>query len=131
MSSQKDNRLKYKYIGFGIIISFVITLVTLLLIALVMYFANIDSIYASPLASVGLAVGCFFGGLYSSKKSGKNGLLYGFLTAGIYFILIFIASLSVSLNSIGILTLIHAAVMLLSGSIGGILGVNSKTKQLI
>ncbi len=131
MNTQQEKGLKYKHIGIGTVIAMIITLISLFLLAVIMYFANIDSVYSSPLSSVGLAIGSLVGGLYASKKSGKNGLLYGLLTAGIFFVLIFIASLSVSLDGIGILTLIHAAVMLLSGGIGGILGVNSKTKHVI
>ncbi len=116
--------LNIKHLFIGLFIALLLTLFSLFLISVIMFYADIDSSMASPLSSIGLLIGCFFGALYTSKKHGKNGLLIGMTTSFILFIIITIASLSVSLDKFGILTLIHGLIMLLSGGIGGIIGVN-------
>ncbi len=131
MKPLTENKFEFKYIGFGVIISAVVTFISLFLIAVIMYYADIGNNFSSPLASIGLGIGCFSGGLFSAKKIGKNGLISGLLVSSILFIIVAIASLTATIKNVGILTLIHLAVMLLSGCIGGILGVNGKKKVKI
>lgn len=119
---------KFKYILVGLVLALFVTLTSLFLISIIMYYADIDSSMASPLASIGLILGCFVGGFYTSKKHEKKGLIIGFTTSAIFFIILSIASLSISTDNFGLLSLIHSLVMLLSGGIGGILGVNNKRK---
>ena len=93
-----------------------------------MHLGEIGNEYSTPLASISLAFGSFFGGFILSKLSGQNGMLCGFIVSGILFMIITLISLFMGSENLGILTAIHALVMLLSGGIGGILGVNINKK---
>ncbi len=126
MKKTAENNFSFKYIFIGITISVLTALVALFALSVIMYYADLSNTYASVLASVGLGTGCFVGSIYTAKKIGKKGLLTGFLMSGILFCIISIASLTVTLESVGMLTLIHFFVMMLSGGIGGIVGVNGK-----
>ncbi len=126
INKEQENNLKKLIISLFAAIS--ITLLSLFFVAIIMHFAEIGSEYSSPLSAIGLAVGCFFGGFIYSKLCGKKGLICGVTVSSILFGIITLISLSISLKSIGILTLIHLIVMLISGSMGGILGVNMNKK---
>ncbi len=127
----KNGPTKFNHIILGLIISIAVTGVMLLLAAILMYYANIKQSSASPLSSVCLAVGCFFGGFTAGKRKKSKGLLCGITVCGIFFILLLLTSLCISFDGFSALTAIHVAVMLLSGGMGGICGVNTKGKPLI
>ncbi len=128
MKLNKENKTNLKHIVISSLCAIIITFAALFLIAVIMHFAEIGSQYSSPLSSVGIAIGCFFGGFIYSRFCGKKGLICGLTIAAIYFALITIISLILSAENLGMLTLIHLVVMLLSGGIGGILGVNLNKK---
>lgn len=128
MKLNKENKTNLKHLIISAFSAIIITLAALFLIAVLMHFAEIGSNYSAPLSSVGVAIGCFFGGFIYSKLRAQKGLICGFTIAIIYFVLITIISLILSAKNISVLTLIHLIIMLLSGGIGGILGVNLNKK---
>lgn len=75
---------------------------------------------------VGVIVGAFFG----AKIKGKNGLIVGAITGAILFIL-FTLIVIISGKALSVITLIRFAVLILSGVLGGVLGVNIKRKPKI
>lgn len=127
----KNGLSKYGHIISGLIIGIAVTGAMLLLAAVLMYYANVEQSLASPLSSVCLAVGCFFGGFAAGKKKKSKGLLCGITVSGIYFFLLVLTSLCISFDGFSALTAIHVVVMLLAGGMGGICGVNTKSKPLI
>ncbi len=122
---------KYKFLIFGLLGAVVITALVMLLMAVFMYATNADSKMVSTLSALSLAIGCFFGALFASKIKKSGGLLTGIAVSGVLFAIIFILSLFFGDNAFSVSSLLHAVIMLLSGGIGGILGVNGKQKSLI
>ncbi len=61
----------------------------------------------------------------------SKGLIIGALCGAISLLIVFAVGMSISKNSIGLLTVIRSVVMLLCGVIGGIMGVNRKEKVRI
>ncbi len=122
---------KNKYLVIGILISFAVTAIMLLLMSIFMYFTDADADVVSTLSAVCLAVGSFVGSVFSSKAKKSQGLLTGLILSFIYFTIILIISLIFGGKAFSVMSLLHGVIMLLSGGIGGILGVNSKQKQLI
>jgi putative membrane protein (TIGR04086 family) len=106
----------------------VITLFTLFVLAAIMHACEIESKYASAISSIGLAVGTFFGGYIYSGKRAQNGLINGILIAFALFLPITVISLIFCNVNFGFLTFLHLLIMLLSGAIGGIFGVNFSKK---
>lgn len=129
--NKKNERIDYKNIVFGILISVLVTAAALFAFSLVMFFTDLDVYLAAPLASLALAAGCITGSYFSARREKRRGLLTGLLVSGIQFAILSLVGLIISSDSFGILFLLHAAVMLLSGCIGGICGVNSATKNKI
>ena len=130
MNGKSENRFLF-YVLLGIAISVAAVFVSLFIFAVIMHFADMDLLWAGPFATVALGTGCLIGSNFSSRKLKSRGLLTGLTVAGVQFALLSIIALGFSYDGVGMLTLIHAAVMLLSGAIGGVFGVNSVLKNKI
>lgn len=74
------------------------------------------------------AAGAMFGGFISARVSKFAGLIVGLITGGVIFLVVTLAGFTASNNPVTVLTLIRFAVLLLTASAGGILGVNKKEK---
>lgn len=123
--------INIKYIALGLLLGITTTFICLFLFAIVIYYTNMSTDYVNTLSSVGMGFGCLIGSFYTSKKTKKNGMLMGSIISILLFILTLFSSLAIKNDGLTILSLIHLIVMILSGCIGGILGVNTKIKTEI
>lgn len=69
-------------------------------------------------------IGTFIGGYISGKISHEKGMLYGITCGFVMFVLFFLGGFMTAQNSVSMLTVIRLFTMLLTGAIGGIMGVN-------
>lgn len=116
---------------FGSLLGMGFIIILLCIFALIMSLGIIPVNLAPLLASVGVAIGGFLGGLFAAKKSGKNGIFVGAVSGIFLFTLFSIFSLIVYKTAPGSSTLIRAIIFIISASIGGILGVSSTNKRKI
>ena len=109
----------------GIIISLTCTLVLILLYALLLTYTNISEDTIFPVVVVITGISILLGSSLSNIRIKKNGLLNGGIIGIAYILLLylissaFIGNFSVNINSI---ILIIASI--LTGMLGGIIGVN-------
>lgn len=90
---------------------------------------NIPASVITPLTMFIIALGAFMSGYVSARVLKNNGLFCGIIAGFLMFSVVFIAGLMVSGGEISTLVLVKLTLMLLMGSIGGIAGVNKKTKR--
>lgn len=124
MSHEKKSGIKSVLIGAAF--SVTVTLILVLIIAAVYYFADINETVLNVLLFSVSAVSAFLGGLFSSKHSGDKGLLHGLLTSLVYLIVLFAAAFAVNKQltpAPRLITLLIAGSA--AGMLGGIFGVNS------
>lgn len=125
-----DKSFFYKNALFGSVIALIVTAIAYLLIAVFMVVLDIGSTYASPLSSIGVALGGFVGTMIAARKNGQKGMLTGLLCSLILFGTIMIVAAFLS-DRFTIMTLIHFIVTLASCLMGGIVGVNKSEKRKI
>lgn len=121
---KNDNRMLR--IVKGLMISFIITLFTILLFAIILTYSNISE-NIIPIAIIILTfISIFIGAIISTRNVNKNGMINGGIIGGTYMILLyFISSIlntGFSLNSYSIIMIISG---IIAGLIGGIIGINS------
>ena len=129
--SKKDTvNKKIAYLS-GAILGVLVCLVMMLIFSAVLLFLNIDRAYATPFATVSVAIGCFIAARHTAKKIGDKGYLVGLIIGSVVFTAITALSLILG-NGLSINTLFHFIIMMLSSLVGGITGVNkNKNKKYI
>ena len=81
-----------------------------------------------PLMIIIAGIGAFAGGYISARISSEKGMMCGMICAFLMFILLFIAGLISVREAITMMTVIRLLAMLLTGAIGGIIGVNKRKR---
>ncbi len=104
-----------------------------LLIILIFSFVcvKVQSVQAALFDPVSIAAGCagaFAGGILCSRLIRKNGMMYGAICSVLVFFVVFLISVLIGAQP-DVHALLRLAAMLPVGAIGGIIGVNRKTKR--
>lgn len=89
---------------------------------------NISHNVISPMMLALSVLGALTAGFVTAKVSHKRGLAYGAISGLLLFILYLIAGLVASNEPVSFTAGMRMIVMILSGAIGGLLGVNRKSK---
>lgn len=132
MSKNKDMSLKSNNIKnyiIGLIIGVATTIIFMMVFAAVMLFAQLDRALAAPLATVCVALGALISAFYTAYKTGDKGYRTGSIIALIYFVAVTLISLLINGDGFTVNSVFHLVIILLSGFIGGILGVNRRVNK--
>lgn len=105
------------------------TTVILTLFALVLTLQDIPQGAILPLVIVSVGIGTFLGGYLCARIAGKKGLLYGFLTGLLYYLILTGLSLAIMHFSLDASQAMKLGAALIASSFGGIIGVNGKGKR--
>lgn len=109
----------------GSVISFFISVILLFIFASLLVYTNIQETTIKPVVIIISIVSILIGSSLSSIKIKKNGIINGALVGLIYILTLYILS---SISFIGFNLNIYSIIMIigaiLSGMIGGIIGVN-------
>lgn len=109
----------------GSIISFLISVILLFIFASLLVYTSLQETTMKPVVIIISIVSILIGSSLSSIKIKKNGIINGALVGLIYIITLYILSsisfIGFNLNAYSIIMIIGA---ILSGMIGGIIGVN-------
>lgn len=125
---KKDNTNKKSAYIWGGILGILLTFVSMLVFSIVLLFLNIDRAYATPFATISIAIGSFIASRYTSKKIGDKGYLIGIIIGTVVFIVITLLSLIIG-NSLSLNTLFHFIIIILASTVGGITGVNQNNHK--
>lgn len=106
--------------GIGIISSVIL----IFLLAAALSIGNVPAMLFSPLTVIILALGGFTGGFASSRISKEKGIFCGAASGTVYFLLVYISGAFFEYSGFGTAALIKAIMIIISGSLGGIIGVN-------
>ena len=90
---------------------------------------NISATVITSLTMFAIALGAFISGYITARIIKSNGLFWGMIAGFVMFSVVFIAGLMISNGEISTLVLVKLTLMLLMGAIGGIAGVNKKSKR--
>ena len=90
---------------------------------------SISATVITPLTMFAIALGAFISGYVTARIIKSNGLFWGMIAGFVMFSVVFIAGLMISNGEISTLVLVKLTLMLLMGAIGGIAGVNKKSKR--
>lgn len=118
-----------KAVLFGVLVSLVISVILLCVLTIAEMTTGLLPVEIVNIAcAVVLAVGTFVGGFAAARITKSAGLIVGAITGLSVFMVVLISGLIRSGDEISALTLIKLGLELISGTLGGIIGVNKKEK---
>ncbi len=120
---------KYKVVIISIAVGLAVTAFCVLLASIVMYFTEMNSDYATVLATACVGAGCFAAAFYAAVSVKSKGFLIGLIVGFSAFAAITLISFTVCKGNIGINTLFHFIIFTLASLIGGITGVNKSVNK--
>ena len=124
-----DKKLAVKAILFGVVFGLLITIIFMCLLSVVIISSGLLPIDVINYITIAiLSIGAFFGGYISTKITKSAGLVIGAITGFAIFLLITVFGLIKSNDTITINTLIRFIATLITGCLGGILGLRKKEK---
>ena len=116
-----------KYIFKGVLISFVTTLICLIILSALLTYTNLSEQIINPTIIIVTGISILIGSSIGNIRIRKNGLLNGALIGGIYLIFIYFVSSLLNWNfKINLQSIILIVVGIAFGILGGIIGVNKK-----
>lgn len=111
------------------LIAIIITVFIFLIISFVMTKIDIPKNITQVLSIAALALGAYFGGYICAKKYRKNGLLRGVVCGFIVFIIVMIIGSLFAGSVIDLSSSSKLLIVIVTGGIGGAIGVNSKRRR--
>lgn len=108
--------------------SAVIVLLMLLFSLLIVKSGSLNAALLLPVCLLAMTAGMFTGGFITARISGSMGMLLG-AAAGTVGFLLLLAVNALSGAAPEVISLLRLAVMLFSGAVGGVIGINGKQKR--
>lgn len=128
MESYKDDKQEIlKALGKGLLISFIMTILILLIFSIILTFTNISEKTIVPVIIISTAISILIGSSISNIRIKKNGILNGALIGGGYIIILYLLSSILNARfNLNIQSIIMISVGVVFGILGGIIGVNKR-----
>ncbi len=124
-----DKKLAIKAILFGIVCGLLITVIFMCLFSVIIITSGLlPTDITNYIVIAILSIGILFGSCIATKITNSAGLVIGLIVGFSIFILITMFGLLKSNEPVTILTLIRLIAGLLSGAVGGIIGLRKKEK---
>ena len=110
----------------GLIFSFIITLISIFVFAILLTYTNISENIIPIVIIILTFISILIGSIMAVKKISRNGMLNGGIIGGGYVVLIYLISSILNTGfSLNVYTIIMIIAGITSGIIGGIIGVNT------
>ncbi len=116
---------------FGTILGIISSTVLIFIFAFILTICDLGEAAAFPCSSVSMGLGGFIGAFYSAKKIGEKGYVCGLLIAIIMLVISTIVSMFLNGFNFTEKTLLRALIVVIMSMLGGIIGINKKTKSLV
>jgi putative membrane protein, TIGR04086 family/integral membrane protein, TIGR04097 family len=113
----------------GTLVSLATSMIMLLVFALVMTVKNVPQGVVPTLTAASIAIGSFAGGFTGARMHRKSGLFVGVVIGLCMYVLLMLAGLAFRSKGVDTTTLIKLVVSVISGGIGGVIGVNAHKKR--
>ena len=128
MESYKDDKQEIlKALGKGLLISFIMTILILLIFSIILTFTNISEKTIVPVIIISTAISILIGSSISNIRIKKNGILNGALIGGGYILILYLLSSILNARfNLNIQSIIMISGGVVFGILGGIIGVNKR-----
>lgn len=121
----RHNQIKNIFKGVGI--SFISTVVFLIIFSIILTYTNVQEDIVNPVIIIITSISILIGSSIGNTKIKKNGLLNGAIIGGTYMLIIYLISSILNWEfGLDLQSIIFIVVGIIFGILGGIIGVNKK-----
>ncbi len=122
-----EHNKNWIYILKGILFSYIFTACLLFLFSLILTYTSVGENTIAPVVIIISMLSVLIGSSMSGVKIRKNGMIYGGIIGFLYIFFLYIVSSMIQIGfSLNLYSIIMISLSILSGMIGGIVGVNLK-----
>lgn len=119
------DRKTYFYIGEGVLRSFILSLVLILLYSVVMSFAPLNSSVTSTYILVLTLLSVLYGTIYATRKIKRRGWIIGITVAVLYVIILYLVAVIAGRSpALAMSDILRMLLAVLVGALSGMLGIN-------
>ena len=113
----------------GVAIGAAVCAGVLLLLSVVLSARNVPHSLIDPMATFAISAGALVAGYCCTKIVRRAGLAYGALCGGVFCLLIMLAGIGLQEGSFGLGAVFKITFMMISAMLGGVLGVNTRSRR--
>lgn len=124
-----SKKIDYFTVIKAFLIEVIVSFLLIVVFAVVMFLIEGGYEFSNLFATVSLAGGTLAAAFYLGKVLCSKGILIGASVGGITFLIISLLSLILDNGAVGMNLFLRFVIIMLSGLIGGIMGVNKKANQ--
>ena len=129
ITEESETKKKIVYIIKGCMFAIILSIILLTFFALLLSYTTLPESTITPVVLTITGISILVGSTISSRKIKKNGLIYGGIVGLIYILMLYLASsLCITGFSISAKSFFMLAVGVITGIVGGIIGVNTNKK---
>ncbi|ADU26957.1 TIGR04086 family membrane protein [Ethanoligenens harbinense] len=114
----------------GILCGVLFSILLLILFSILMVLQDMPAGAVQPFAFTAIAGGGFGGGLFAGRLFGHKGLALGGAAGFFYLLLLLLSGALLGQAALGGAVLLKMVVSVLTGAVGGIVGVNTRQRRL-
>jgi len=107
----------------------VICIGVLLLFSFILSARSVPQSLINPMAVFSISAGALACGFCCAKLIRRAGLAYGALCGAVFSLVVMLASFGISDNGFGLIALFKIVFMMFSAMLGGVLGVNTRSRK--
>lgn len=126
------DRIYFVNVFKGVLLSFLITVVLLMILSLILAYTNVQESIIPATIMIITGVSILIGSSYSNIRLKKNGIFNGAMVGMLYIVIIYLISSLLNCNfGLNVKSIIMIFIALFLGVLGGIIGVNKKWNLFI
>ena len=119
-------KILLKHLGY-----YTIFIILLVFICSLLNLIGVNSTITNLIIFLFNIIAFFYFGFINGKKASSKGYIAGLKISGLFLIILIIINLFTTRSFFNITTIIYYIVLLLSGTLGGMLGINKKEDQTV
>lgn len=113
----------------GILVSIISTAILLFIFAFLLTIYDASDSIVVIMSMLAWGIGALAGGFAAAKSYGKNGLIIGFCSGLIMFLILTIVAMIINSSGLTIQSFIKLVLSVICACVGGVLGINLKRKR--
>lgn len=128
-NTNDKNNISLRNVIFSVLISYLIFIIFVSVISLLSVYGNLETMYADRFTKIFYYITVIICGFMSSYKKRRNGWFNGTVSSFSYWVCMLLTAFTVGAPGFNVQMFVNLFFTVISGIIGGILGVNTQKKK--